>query len=128
MRSAMLEPSPSPLKDVRAVLLAGVRGFFLNVMSWRSKKRQIIDGDTFSPRARSRRTRISSSVRSGSRRGNVRVTTGPLRMAQRAPTERRPLGPECAPLGQRTGSSMFVNLASDEMTLMIELVVDLSVN
>jgi hypothetical protein len=22
-----------------------VRGFFLNVMSWRSKKRQIIDGD-----------------------------------------------------------------------------------
>ena len=58
--------------------------------------------------------------------GNVRVTTGPLRMAQRAPTERRPLGPECVPLGQRTGSSMFINLASDEMTLMIELVVDLS--
>ena len=45
-----LEPSPPPLKDVRAVLLAGVRGFSLNVMSWRSKKRQIIDGDTFSPR------------------------------------------------------------------------------
>ena len=36
-----LEPSPSPLKDVRAVLLARVRGFFLNVMSRRSKKRQI---------------------------------------------------------------------------------------
>ena len=35
-----LEPSPSPLKDVRAVLLARVRGFFLNVMSRRSKKRQ----------------------------------------------------------------------------------------
>ena len=42
-----LEPSPSPLKDVRAVLLARVRGFFLNVMSRRSKKRQIIDADTF---------------------------------------------------------------------------------
>ena len=60
--------------------------------------------------------------------GNVRVITGPLRMAQRALTERRPLGSEYAPLGQRAGSSMFVNLASDEMTLMIELVVDLSVN
>ena len=32
-----VEPSPPPLKDVRAVLLARVRGFFLNVMSWRSK-------------------------------------------------------------------------------------------
>ena len=49
-----VEPSPPPLKDIRAVLLARVRGFFLNVMSWRSKNRQIIDGDTFSPRARDR--------------------------------------------------------------------------
>ena len=63
-----VEPSPSPLKDVRAALLTRVRGLFLNVMSWRSKKRQIIDGDTFSPRARSRRSQISLSVRSGSRR------------------------------------------------------------
>ena len=54
-----VEPSPSPLKDVRAALLTRVRGLFLNVMSWRSKKRQIIDGDTFSPRARSRRSQIS---------------------------------------------------------------------
>src|SRR5277367_422478 len=63
-----VEPSPPPLKDVRAVLLARVRGFFLNVMSWRSKNRQIIDGDTLSPRARDRRSQISLSVRSGSRR------------------------------------------------------------
>jgi hypothetical protein len=47
-----LEPSPSPLKDVRAVLLARVRGFFLNVMSRRSKKRQIIDADTQGNRAK----------------------------------------------------------------------------
>jgi hypothetical protein len=63
-----VEPSPAPLKDVRAVLLARVRGLFLTVMSLRSKKRQIIDGDTFSPRARSRRSQISLRVRSGSRR------------------------------------------------------------
>jgi hypothetical protein len=63
-----VEPSPPPFKDVRAVLFAGVRRLFLNVMSWRSKKRQIIDGDAFSPRVRSRRPQISLSVRSGSRR------------------------------------------------------------
>jgi hypothetical protein len=39
-----------------------------NVMSWRSKKRQIIEGDAFSPRVRSRRPQISLSVSSGSRR------------------------------------------------------------
>ena len=31
-------------------------------MSWRSKKRQIINSDTFSPRARSRQSQISLSV------------------------------------------------------------------
>jgi G:T/U-mismatch repair DNA glycosylase len=51
-----VEPSPSPFKDVRAVLLTRMRRLFLYVMSWRSKKRQIIDGDTFSPRVRSRVT------------------------------------------------------------------------
>ena len=41
---------------------------FLNVMSWRSKNRQIIDGDTFSPRVRSKRAQIrpaSGQARAG---------------------------------------------------------------
>ena len=63
-----IEPPPPPFKDVGPVLFARVRRLFLNVMSWRSKNRQIIDGDTFSPRVRSKRARISASVRSGSRR------------------------------------------------------------
>jgi len=39
-----------------------------------------------------------------------------------------PLGREGAPLGQRTGSPLFVDLASDEMALLIEMVLDLSMN
>ena len=35
---------------------------------------------------------------------------------------------EGAPLGQRAGSSLFVNFAGDEMALLIEMVVDLSMN
>src|SRR5208337_4594750 len=38
------------------------------------------------------------------------------------------LGREGAPLGQRAGSSLFVNFAGDEMALLIEMVVDLSMN
>jgi hypothetical protein len=36
------------------------------------------------------------------------------------------LGREYAPLGQRAGSPLFVDLASDEMALLIEMVGDLS--
>jgi hypothetical protein len=53
-----VEPCPTPLTDVGPVLFVRVRGLFLNVMSWRSKKRQIIDGDTLSPRVRSSRSQI----------------------------------------------------------------------
>jgi hypothetical protein len=35
---------------------------------------------------------------------------------------------ESTPLGQRIGSHLFVNPASDEMALLIEMVVDLGVN
>ncbi len=59
-------------------------------------------------------------------KGFVRVTAGRLRMAQ--PRPKRPLGREVAPLGQRAGSSLFVNFAGDEMALLIEMVVDLSMN
>ena len=46
-------------------------------------------------------------------------------------SERRPkrrLGREGAPLGQRGGAPLFVNLAGDEMALLIEMVVDLGMN
>ena len=37
-------------------------------------------------------------------------------------------GRQGAPLGQRVGSSLFVNLASDEIALLNDAVVDLSMN
>jgi hypothetical protein len=49
-------------------------------------------------------------------------------MSDVAPRPKRPLGREGAPLGQRTGSPLFVDLASDEMALLIKMVVDLSMN
>src|SRR5208337_1210455 len=66
----------------------------------------------------------------------------PARAAERALSEqrqvvcvgrstRRPkrrLGREGAPLGQRGGAPLFVNLAGDEMALLIEMVVDLGMN
>ena len=44
------------------------------------------------------------------------------------PRPKRPLGRESAPLGQCAGSSLFVDLASDEMALLMEVVVDLGMN
>ena len=46
-----LRPKPrlTLLQDVRALLLLGMRGLFLNVISWRSKKRQITDEEKCSP-------------------------------------------------------------------------------
>ena len=41
---------------------------------------------------------------------------------------KRRLGREDAPLGQRGGAPLFVNLAGDEMALLIEMVVDLGMN
>ena len=37
-----VEPVLAPLQDVRAILLARVRGLFFHVMSWRSKKRHSV--------------------------------------------------------------------------------------
>ena len=55
--------------------------------------------------------------------------SGRPRMAQHAQTRpKRPLSRESAPLGQCAGSSLFVDLASDEMALLIEVVVDLGMN
>ena len=44
------------------------------------------------------------------------------------PDPKRPLGREGAPLGQPDGPSLFVSLASDEMALLIEMVVHPSMN
>jgi hypothetical protein len=52
-------------QDVRALLLLGVRGLFLKVISWRSKKRQITDEEKCSPQLAINRPWISSSVISG---------------------------------------------------------------
>jgi len=41
---------------------------------------------------------------------------------------KRRLGREGAPIGQRGGAPLFVNLAGDEMALLIEMVVDLGMN
>jgi hypothetical protein len=38
------------------------------------------------------------------------------------------LSRESAPIGQRAGSPLFVDLAIDEMALLIEMVVDFSMN
>ena len=47
-------------------------------------------------------------------------------LSKRRPKRR--LGREGAPLGQRGGAPLFVNLAGDEMALLIEMVVDLGMN
>ena len=62
-----LRPKPrlALLQDVRALLLLSVRGLFLKVISWRSKKRQITDEEKCSPQLAFNRPWISSSVISG---------------------------------------------------------------
>jgi hypothetical protein len=62
------EPVPALLQNVRAPLLLGVRGLFLNVTPWRSKKRQSTETEKRSPQFWIRRSWISSSVMSGVRR------------------------------------------------------------
>ena len=37
-----LEPVLAPLQDVGTILLGGVRGLFLRVIPWRSKKRRSV--------------------------------------------------------------------------------------
>ena len=43
------EPGAPLLQNVRALLLLGMRGLFLNVIPWRSKKRQITEEEKRSP-------------------------------------------------------------------------------
>ena len=59
------KPVFSPLSDVGAILLAGVRGLFLNVRPQRSRKAHRVERDTFTPRTASRRSNNSLIVRSG---------------------------------------------------------------
>ena len=61
------EPVPALLQNIRAPLLLGVRGLFLNVTPWRSKKRQSTETEKRSPQFWIRRSWISSSVMSGVR-------------------------------------------------------------
>jgi hypothetical protein len=59
--------------------------------------------------------------------GFVIVTTRGLRMAWQ-PRACQSLSREAAPLDQRGRASLFVNLAGHEMTLLVEMIVDLRVN
>jgi hypothetical protein len=63
----------------------------------------------------------------GKKSGFVIVTTRGLRMAWQ-PRACQSLGREAAPLDQRGRASLFVNLAGHEMTLLVEMIVDLRVN
>src|SRR5271166_257722 len=62
-----LRPKPllAPLQDVGALLFLCMRGFFLNVISCRSKKRQITDKEKRSPQLAISRSWISNNVMSG---------------------------------------------------------------
>ena len=44
------------------------------------------------------------------------------------PKPKRLLGRESAPFGQRIHASLFVDFAGDEMTFLVEMIVDLSIN
>ena len=48
-----LEPVPAVAQDIGPVLLGGVRGLFLRVMLWRSKKRHKVPMPTDTPCSRS---------------------------------------------------------------------------
>ena len=60
-----VEPGPPARQHIRPLLLAGVSGFFLNVMPRRSKNRHTVLSETRSPCARSRCDAISARVISG---------------------------------------------------------------
>jgi hypothetical protein len=59
------EPFFSSPSDVGTILLAGVRGLFLNVRPQRSRKAHNVDRDTFAPRFANRCSNNSLIVRSG---------------------------------------------------------------
>ena len=59
------EPSLALRQNVRASLFLGMRGLFLKVISWRSKKRQITEEEKRSPQLAISRSWISKSVTSG---------------------------------------------------------------
>ena len=62
------KPLSALLQDVRTLLFFGMRCFFLNVIPWRSKKRQITEEEKRSPQLAISRSWISSSVISDWRR------------------------------------------------------------
>jgi hypothetical protein len=58
----------------------------------------------------------------------IRVTAGRQRARRNTRTLKRNSSREGAPLGQCGGASLLVDLAGDEMALVVEMVVDLGVN
>ena len=89
---------------------------------------EVIDRDTNQPRPRRKHAKYLDT-----RSGRIRLAA----LSEQRPvvcvgrSKRRPkrrLSREGAPLGQRGGTPLFVNLAGDEMALLIEMVVDLGMN
>ena len=59
------KPNLALLQDIRTLVFLGMRGLFLDVISCRSKKRQITEEEKRSPQLAINRSRISNSVISG---------------------------------------------------------------
>jgi len=59
------KPLLALLQNIRALLFLGMRSFFLNVISCRSKKRQITEDEKRSPQLAISRSWISNNVMSG---------------------------------------------------------------
>ena len=72
--------------------------------------------------------RVGASIRPPTRQTIKKRPQKAMKKRDHAYRPKRRLGREGAPLGQRGGASLFVNLAGDEMALLIEMVVDLGMN
>ena len=76
--------------------------------------------------ARAKRTSLAQMIERLARALSEQRQVVCVGRSKRRPKRR--LGREGAPLGQRGGAPLFVNLAGDEMALLIEMVVDLGMN
>ncbi len=110
----------------------GAAGLDLGVYSRGQEAEHVVCRLAFAMRAPSMANRLADgrwTFRYGHEPDGLCQSNGRVVCAWRStPRPKRPLGRESAPLGQCAGSSLFVDLASDEMALLIEVVVDLGMN
>src|SRR5271157_2561340 len=106
---------------------------FSSTRGTRSRRSSMNPGsENFSSRLSSgsaaRPARISSVCTRGSAPGVVRATAEQRQFVCSLPRPKRLSGHERAPLAERGRASLFVDFAGDEMTFLIEVVVDMSMN